>query len=172
MLATQVDALLDNLSGNIVNGIVQETNLAPAAIDRVRVFHRFERALTEGMPLVSKELVDWMVDYDNKTVTVQDVATQIAKITEWRKEDILFVEKNRQNIPIFTGKCSAPSTGAMVKASALVTALTRPLGTDAKTTAADLTDGNENFWVPFAAEALKEQIMSCLLYTSDAADEP
>ena len=33
------------------------------------------------------------------------------------------------------------------------------MGTDAKTTAADLTDGNENFWVPFAAEALAEQIM-------------
>ena len=62
VLATQVDALLDNLSGNInSDGIVQETNLAPATIDRVRVFHRFERALTEGMPLVSKELVDWMV---------------------------------------------------------------------------------------------------------------
>ncbi len=41
----------------------------------------------------------------------------------------------------------------------MITALTRPLGTDAKTTAGELTDGNENFWVPFAAEALKEQIM-------------
>ncbi len=94
-----------------------------------------------------------MVNYDNKTVTVQDVATQIAKITEWRQERIVFAG----NIPVFTGEFSAPSTGATVKASALVTALTRPMGTDAKTTASELTDGNENFWAPFAAEALRSR---------------
>ena len=94
-------------------------------------------------------------EYDKKTVTVQDVATQVAKITKWRQERIVFAN----GLPVFTGDYSAPSTGDTVKASALITALTNPLGTDAKTTAAELTDGNKNFWVPFAAEALKEQIM-------------
>ncbi|MEC7220669.1 MAG: hypothetical protein VXW29_09720, partial [SAR324 cluster bacterium] len=159
LLATQVDVLLDNLTGYITDNVTNEAQLISDnksdRVDRVRVFHRFERAIKEGMPLVSKELVDWMVDYDNKTVTIQDVATQIAKITEWRQERIVFAN----GMPVFTGDFSAPSTGSTVKASALITALTRPLGTDAKTTAADLTDGNENFWVPFAAEALAEQIM-------------
>ena len=36
---------------------------------------------------------------------------------------------------------------------------TRLIGTDPKITADSLTNGNENFWIPFAAEALKEQIL-------------
>ena len=95
-----------------------------------------------------------MADYDNKTVTVQDVAVQIAKITEWQQERIVFAE----GLPIFTGQFSA-SSGGTVKASELVTAMTRPLKKDAKTTVPELTDNNENFWAPFAAQALAEQIM-------------
>ena len=60
----------------------------------------------------------------------QDVATQMAKITKWQQERIVFVN----GIPAFTGDYSAPSTGSAVKATALVTALTRPIGTDPKIT--------------------------------------
>ena len=68
------------------------------------------------MPLISTALLDWMVkrDEDNKTVTVQDVATQMAKITKWQQERIVFVN----GIPAFTGDYSAPSTGSAVKATA------------------------------------------------------
>ena len=159
VLADQVDALLGDLDGYIEQGIVDETKLQAddqtALLDRVRTFHRFGRALSEGMPMVSTELINWMADYDSKTVTVQDVAVQIAKITEWQQERVVFSE----GLPIFTGQYSAPSTGATVKASELVTALTRPLQTDAKSTVPELTDNNENFWAPFAAQALAEQIM-------------
>jgi hypothetical protein len=158
-LEDQMDALLGDLNDYVSNGVVDEAALKDdgetALIDRVRTFHRFGRALAEGMPLVSTEMVNWMADYDNKTVTVQDVAVQIAKITEWKQERIVFAD----GLPIFTGRYSAPSTGATVKASELVTALTRPLKTDAKTTVPELTDNNENFWAPFAAQALAEQIM-------------
>ncbi len=123
-------------------------------IDRVRAFHSFHRATVEGMPLVSLELVNWMAKYDNQTVTVQDVATQIANITEWEQERSYY----NGDLPVFAGEMSAPSTGATVKATALVSALTRSLGETAKTTAFQLTDSNANFWVPFAAKALAEQI--------------
>jgi len=160
VLATQVQTLLDNLTDYIgVDNVTEEAELISdnksEQIDRIRAFHRFERALKDGMPLVSSELINWMVDYDNKTVTVQDVATQVAKITRWQQEKIIFAG----DIPVFTGEFSEPSTGGDVKANALVAAVTRPLGNNAKSTAAELTDSNKNFWAPFAAAALKEQIM-------------
>jgi len=160
VLATQVDTLLDNLSGYVSEGEVDENALLTAdredLLDRVRVFHRFEATLAGGMPLVSQELVDWMVDYDNKTITVQQVATRIAEITEWRQKS---VEVKDGILPIFSEEFSAPTSGSTVKASSLITALTRPLDKDAATTARQLTDGNENFWIPFTADALKQQIM-------------
>ena len=61
LLSTQVDVLLDNLTGYITDNVTNEAQLISdnksERVDRVRVFHRFERALKEGMPLVSKELV-------------------------------------------------------------------------------------------------------------------
>ncbi|MEK9982096.1 MAG: hypothetical protein VW993_10200, partial [Deltaproteobacteria bacterium] len=156
-LSDQIDDLLTDLGDRVSNGVVDESALSDnqSMLDRVRTFHRFGKTLSEGMPLVSSELVNWMADYDNKTVTVQDVAVQIAKITEWQQERIVFAE----GLPIFTGQFSAPSSGGTVKASELVTAMTRPLKKDAKTTVPELTDNNENFWAPFAAQALAEQIM-------------
>ena len=109
VLADQVDTLLDNLTNPIpyiTDNVTEESRLLSdnksEMVDRVRVFHRFNKALTEGMPLVSNELVDWMVDYDNKSVKIQDVATQIAKITEWRQEDVIFAGASN-DIPVFTG---------------------------------------------------------------------
>ena len=106
-------------------------------------------------PLVSLELVvDWMAKYDNQTVPVQDVANQIANITEWQQELSGLVEISQ----FFTGEDTTPLTGSEVKASELVTALKRKLGTDAKTTAAQSDRREQNFWIPFAAKALAEQI--------------
>ncbi|MEK9703396.1 MAG: hypothetical protein VW829_15365, partial [Deltaproteobacteria bacterium] len=158
LLADQLDVLMNDLIGYQSGDLLDEELIAfddrGELIDRVRAFHSFHRATVEGMPLVSLELVNWMAKYDNQTVTVQDVATQIANITEWEQERSYY----NGDLPVFAGEMSAPSTGATVKATALVSALTRSLGETAKTTAFQLTDSNANFWFPFAAKALAEQI--------------
>ena len=162
-LSDQVDNLTTSLSSymmsgasNVVDHIALENDNKTALLSRVRTFHRLARKLEEGMPLVSKELVSWMADNDNKTVTLKDLATQVAGMAKWAQERIVF---SSDGIPIFTGKTVAPSSGSTVKATELITSLTMPVGTSAKATAKSLTDNNSIFWVPYAAEALADEIM-------------
>ena len=46
-------------------------------------------------------------------------------------------------IPVFTGKMLKPKSGATVKATDLITALTMQMGANASSTAAKLTDENK-----------------------------
>ena len=65
-------------------------NASKSLLSRLRTFHRLNKTMKEGLPLVSKELVEWMAENDNATVPLKDVATQIAKLSEWRQERIVF----------------------------------------------------------------------------------
>jgi hypothetical protein len=125
-------------------------------LSRLRTFHRLNKKMQEGLPLVSNELVNWMADNDNATVPLKDVATQIANLTQWRQERIVFSDAG---VPVFTGKMLKPKTGTTVKATELITALTTQMGTTAKGTAKALTDQNASFWAPFAGPALADEIM-------------
>ncbi|MDP6729541.1 MAG: hypothetical protein QF675_06165, partial [SAR324 cluster bacterium] len=131
-------------------------NASKSLLSRLRTFHRLNKTMKEGLPLVSKELVEWMADNDNATVPLKDVATQIAKLTEWRQERIVF---SNEGLPVFTGKMLKPKSGATVKATELITAMTTQMGTSAKATAKALTDNNTGFWAPFAGPALADEIM-------------
>ncbi|MEK9984729.1 MAG: hypothetical protein VW879_08295, partial [Opitutae bacterium] len=130
-------------------------NASKSLLSRLRTFHRLNKTMKEGLPLVSKELVEWMAENDNATVPLKDVATQIAKLTEWRQERIVF----SNGIPVFTGKMLKPKSGATVKATDLITALTMQMGANASSTAAKLTDENKSFWAPFAGPALADEVM-------------
>ncbi|MEC8186567.1 MAG: hypothetical protein VX208_15905, partial [SAR324 cluster bacterium] len=145
---------VDTLVGKGFETLKSETDNF-SKIEKLKAYWQLARGLSEGMPLVSMEAVGLVADNDNKTVTLKELAKQMASITEWQQERISFAN----NIPIFTGNFVAPSTGKTVKANDLITALTRKIGTDAKSTGKSFTDDNEYFWAPFAAHALKEQII-------------
>ncbi|GIR31506.1 MAG: hypothetical protein CM15mP45_08020 [Deltaproteobacteria bacterium] len=145
---------VDTLVGKGFETLKSETDNF-SKIEKLKAYWQLARGLSQGMPLVSMEAVGLVADNDNKTVTLKELAKQMASITEWQQERISFAN----NIPIFTGNFVAPSTGKTVKANDLITALTRKIGTDAKSTGKSFTDDNEYFWAPFAAHALKEQII-------------
>ena len=131
---------VDTLVGKGFETLKSETDNF-SKIEKLKAYWQLARGLSEGMPLVSMEAVGLVADNDNKTVTLKELAKQMASITEWQQERISFAN----NIPIFTGNFVAPSTGKTVKANDLITALTRKIGTDAKSTGKSFT---------------------CLLYTS------
>ena len=154
-LATALSSYMMDDNDSIVDDRTLDSE-NKSLLSRLRTFHRLNRKMKEGLPLVSKELVKWMADNDNATVPLKDVATQIAKLTEWRQERIV---KSANGVPVFTGKLLKPKSGTTVKATALITALTMQMGTTAKATAKALTDQNTSFWAPFAGPALADEIM-------------
>ena len=172
LLTSQLSSLNSELSSYVTNGVINESSLASdnrTLLEKLRTWHRFSEKLQYGMPLVSVEMLNWMADNDNLTITFKDMAKQVASITEWQQERIVF----SNGFPVWTGKYTAPSDGKKtVKSMDLVSALARPIGKTAKETAKSLTVGNENFWVPYAAGMIRDQMMrnsSELKSASDAS---
>ena len=142
-LSSQLSSLESELSSYVTNGVINESSLASdnrTLLEKLRTWHRLSEKLQYGMPLVSVEMLNWMADNDNLTITFKDMAKQVASITEWQQERIVF----SNGFPVWTGKYTAPSDGKKtVKSMDLVSALARPIGKTAKQTAKSLTDGNE-----------------------------
>ncbi|MGK5093495.1 hypothetical protein WDW89_15990 [Deltaproteobacteria bacterium TL4] len=124
-------------------------------VDRVRLFHEMARTIQNGAgTLISDEAIAKLIDNNDKTIAIKDIAAILAKNFKWVSEPVNITP---EGFPIFSGRQIAPTSGATVDSSQLIRALSITLGTDPVKTANLLTQ-SENFYSMFSGNAINANL--------------
>lgn len=148
---SSVQSAVDEISQNQFNLADGDPDLTK--LDRLRLYHELAHKLA-NTPLVSDEVIKKLVSNRDKTVKLSTVAKHIATHFKWVTEKVNVTE---EGFPVYSGRFSAPSSGATVSASKIVRLLAITLDKNPANTAIKLTS-DTNFLGSIAPDGIEETI--------------